>query len=404
MFERLSVSTRRRGTQLSRVLDGSAPLHILHLGFEDPLMPGAGGGSVRTHEINRRLVARGHQVTVLTTKYPGSAERIQDGVHYQPIGIGQGCSRLSRLCGYVLLLPQAVRRHRDADLAVEDFFAPFSTMAAPRWTHLPTVGMVQWLHARDKAREYRLPFHLVERAGVRQHRQLIAVSQGTADRLGQMNPHALVAVIGNGVDPAAFSTTPRLGQDIVFIGRLELHGKGLDLLLAAWSTACQQIRGQLIIAGSGRDEPQIRKLVQDLNLVDRVRFVGWVQGDAKLELLNSARLVVVPSRHETFGLVAIEALASATPVVAFAIPCLNEVVPRYCGWLVPRFDVNKLSKQLIDSYNDDYALAAAGRRGRAFAGRFNWDNLATAQLAQYRRALELELPTTDACAAGGVLR
>ena len=220
-----------------------------------------------------------------------------------------------------------------------------------------------------------------------------------------MNPHAAVAVIGNGVDPSAFCTTPRLGQDIVFIGRLELHGKGLDLLLAAWSAACEQIRGQLIIAGAGRDEPQVRKLVQNLHLEDRVRFVGWVQGGSKLQLLNSARLVVVPSRHETFGLVAIEALASATPVVAFDIPCLNEVIPRYCGRLVPRFDVNELSRQLVASYNDDDdALIAAGRRGREFAGRFNWDTLATEQLAQYRRALELELPTTDADAPRGALR
>ena len=153
-----------------RVSDGprdrrirSGPMKILHLGFEDPLMPGAGGGSVRTHEINRRIVRRGHQVTVLTTKYPGSAERNQDGVHYVPVGFGTGNNRLSRLLGYVICLPRAVRRRPGAHLLVEDFFAPFSTMAAPLWTKRPTVGMVQWLHAREKAREYKIPFHLLEK-------------------------------------------------------------------------------------------------------------------------------------------------------------------------------------------------------------------------------------------------
>jgi len=276
----------------------SGPMNVLHLGFEDPLMPGAGGGSVRTHEINRRIVAAGHQVTVLTTKYPGSAERTQDGVHYVPIGFGRGTNRLTRLLGYVALLPRAVRRRPHAELVVEDFFAPFSTMAAPMWTKRPTIGMVQWLHARDKARQYKLPFHLLERAGVRRHRQLITVSQGTADQVHAMNSAAKVKVIGNGVDQAAFRTTPSLGRDIVFIGRLELHGKGVDLLLEAWSRASPHVAGQLIIAGTGVDEPKIRKIVEDMNLRTRVKFAGWVQGTAKYDMLGSARLVVVPSRHE----------------------------------------------------------------------------------------------------------
>jgi glycogen(starch) synthase len=366
----------------------SGSLNVLHLGFEDPLMPGAGGGSVRTHEINRRIVAGGHQVTVLTTRYPGSAERTQDGVHYVPIGFGQGNNRLSRLLGYVIRLPLAVRRRPDAELVVEDFFAPFSTMAAPMWTNRPTVGMVQWLHARDKAREYRLPFHLLERAGVRRHRQLIAVSQGTADQLSAMNPAARVSVIGNGVDQAAFLTTPQLGRNIVFIGRLELHGKGVDLLLAAWARASRHIDGQLVIAGTGSDESRIRKMVDDMNLSTRVRFAGWVQGAAKYDLLSSARLVVVPSRHETFGLVAVEALASGTPVVAFDIPCLSEVVPAGSGWLVPRFDVELFSSELIKRYADADELLAAGLRGRTFAANFDWDRLADLQIDQYRDALD----------------
>src|SRR4051794_10905791 len=97
------------------------PLRVLHLGFEDPRMPGAGGGSVRTREINRRLGAAGLVVTVLTTRYPGCADGVYEGVRYEHVGIGRGNNRLTRLLGYVALLPAAVRAHRDADLVVEDF-------------------------------------------------------------------------------------------------------------------------------------------------------------------------------------------------------------------------------------------------------------------------------------------
>jgi glycogen(starch) synthase len=363
-------------------------MRILHLGFEDHRMPGAGGGSVRTHEMNKRLVAAGHEVTVLTTGYAGAAERVQDGVRYVPVGAGRGANRLSRLAGYVSGLPAAARRYPDVDLVVEDFFAPFSTMAAPLWTGRPTIGIVQWLHARAKAREYGLPFQLVERAGVRRHHHLIAVSRGTADQLLAMNPRLRVDVIGNGVDPQAFTTTPRTGSDIVFLGRLEIVGKGLDLLLSAWAKACAHVECRLIVAGGGPDEPRVRARVAALGLSDRVSFTGWVRGAEKFRLLASARLVVVPSRHETFGLVALEALASATPVIAFDIPCLREVVPSGAGWRIPPFDVNALAKRIIETHADDEQLAAAGRAGRAFAESYDWDVLACLQADAYRAALD----------------
>src|SRR5690348_7635679 len=208
-------------------------LRVLHLGFEDPRMPGSGGGSARTREIDGRLAAAGLELTVLTTRYPGCADGVYDGVRYEHVGIGTGRNRLTRLLGYIAALPAAVRAHRDADLVVEDFLPPFSSMAVPLWTRRPVVGMVQWLHAREKARQYKLPFHLVERAAVRTHRSLIAVSQGTADRLADLNPSASVTVIGNGVDPRLLDQPPQLGRDVLCIGRLELEGKGLDLLLPA---------------------------------------------------------------------------------------------------------------------------------------------------------------------------
>lgn len=375
----------------------SGGLRVLHLGFEHPQMPGAGGGSRRTHEIDRRIAAAGHDVTVLTTTYPGAREAVVDGVRYVPLGWGAGRSRWTRLLGYVARLPAAVRRRRrDADLVVEDFFAPFSSMAAPRWSGRPTVGVVQWLHARDKARQYKLPVHWVERFGTRSHRRLVAVSEGTAEQLRDLNPTARVDVIGNGIEPALFVPDPRVGHDVVFLGRLELHGKGLDLLLDAWAAVCGDVEGDLVIAGGGPEEPRVRRYAGRLGLGDRVRFVGWRSGPDKVALLNAARLVVVPSRHETFGLVALEALAAATPVLAFDIPCLREVLPAGVGATVPPFDVAALGSRLVDLLADPPALAAAGRRGRAAARAYDWDALAQAQLAVYADVVRAAGPRQDA--------
>lgn len=368
-------------------------MRVLHLGFEDPRMPGAGGGSVRTHEINRRLAAKGFHVTVLTTRYPGWQERVEDGVHYVPIGFGTGGNRLTRLVAYVARLPFEVRKRRStAELVVEDFFAPFSTTAAPLWTKRPTIGVVQWLHARDKARQYKLPLHWIEWLGVRKHRRLISVSQGIGDRLKELNPDLHVEVIGNGVDPAVWNSEPRLGKDVLFIGRLEYGHKGLDLLLEAWAHACNRVDGNLLIAGTGPDAERLRTAIRDAGLSERVQMLGWLSGDKKFQALSDARLLVVPSRHETFGLVAIDALAAGTPVIAFDIPCLREIIPPGTGWVVDAFDVQALGDEIVRRYSQD-DLEKVAAEGRTFAAGYNWDALAEMQAQAYNTALaELKNP------------
>ena len=127
---------------------------------------------MRTHEINRRLVDE-FEITVVCSRYRGCHERTEDGVRYVHVGL-VGSDFTERLA-YFAALPWALMRYR-SDLVVEDFGAPFSSVAVPWLTSRPVVGMVQWLFAEEKSIQYHLPFSWVERAGVRAHRRLITVS------------------------------------------------------------------------------------------------------------------------------------------------------------------------------------------------------------------------------------
>ncbi|GAA2995757.1 glycosyltransferase [Actinokineospora diospyrosa] len=360
-------------------------LRILHLGFEDPALPGSGGGAVRTHEMNRRL-ARDHDITVLTTRWPGCADRVQDGVRYEHVGIGRGRTHLGRIAGYALALPFVSRRYA-ADLVVEDFFAPVSSIGAPLWTGRPTIGVVQWLNAGEKSRQYRLPFFLVERAGVRAHRRMVTVSAGIAERLSAMNAAARVEVVANGVDAAAFDTEAPRGDDVVFVGRLEIAQKGLDLLLTAFAEQAHRLPGGLVLAGTGPDERRLRDMAGRLGISDRVRFAGWVSGAAKYRLFAGARVVAVPSRFETFGMVALEAAACGSPVVAFDIECLREVVPESAGVLVPAFDTTGYGRALAELAADPDRVRRLGSGGREMARAYSWDRLALAQERAYLAAV-----------------
>ena len=195
-------------------------------------------------------------------------------------------------------------------------------------------------------------------------------------------------MIGNGVDPALFDQPQQAGRDVVYIGRLEFGGKGLDLLLDAWKPDPRAGRGQLVIAGEGHDEARVRREVERLGLDDRVRFVGWVRGEEKARLLAGARAVAMPSRMETFGIVAVEALRGrhAGGRLRRSRRCARSS-PRAPASPSQPFDVEAYAQRLAAAVHRRRARALAmGVEGRKFAAGYDWDALAARQAEVYRAA------------------
>lgn len=356
-------------------------LSILHLAFEDHLRPGSGGGGVRTHEIDRRLAARGHRVVVVTTNYRGARRRVEDGVEYRPLGLPWGY--FASIVSYHLLTPLVVLCTRP-DLVVEDFAAPMSSVLVPLWTSRPTIAVVQWLFAAETSQRYRVPFYVAEDLGVRLHRRFVAVSGYIGEQIQRRNPEATIDVVPAGVEapagdaPEAGGRPPRL----LYLGRLQPEAKGLDLLVDAFARLAGEHPGvRLTIAGDGPERPRLEALG-----VPGVELVGRVEGEGKWRLLREADVVVVPSRFESFGLVVLEAFAAGTPVVAFDLPALRELVTPDCGTLVPCFDVDDFAKALGEILDDPERAARMGQDARRRAEAYSWDAAASAQERAYLAA------------------
>ena len=143
----------------------------------------------------------------------------------------------------------------------------------------------------------------------------------------------------------------------------------------------------LVIAGDGRDQERVRRLVDEMDLRDRVRMVGRVTGAAKSELLARARLVCVTSRYEVFPLVPLEAQAAGTPVLAFAITAMGEVLAPDGGVLVPPFDVGAYAQAMLRLLHAPEQCRAMGEAGRQFVRRFHWDAVASQQERVYLEAV-----------------
>ena len=350
-------------------------MRILHLAYEDPRRPGSGGGSVRTLEIDRRLAAR-HEVVALVAAYPGAREQVTDGIRWVPLGPALA-GRIPQLAYFALA---GLASRRPADVIVEDFGAPFSVALSPLFSRRPVVASVQWLFAREMRRKYRLPFDAVELAGLRAYDDFIAVSDWLADELRRRRPGASVETIPNGVDARAFSIPPKRPEHLLFVGRLDRAQKGLDLLVEAAAMAAEELgtaMPPLLVAGDGPDRADAEAWVEARGLGGIVRFVGRVEGPEKHELMASAHAVLMPSRFETFGMVAVEAEAAGAPIVAFDVGPLAGVAGP-AAVLVEPFRTDRFAAEIVGLVRDPGRRDAASREGRSWARRYDWDRLAAA--------------------------
>jgi glycosyltransferase involved in cell wall biosynthesis len=362
-------------------------MRILHLAYEDPAQPGSGGGSVRTREINRRLSAH-HEITALVAGYPGAKPYQADGIQWLPIGLRSG-TKADRLTYFALLAP--VLRRFSPDLVVEDFGAPFSVGFSPLFTAKPVVASVQWLFASQMRDKYHLPFDWIEQAGLRFYQDFIVVSDWLAAVLRKRRPEAKIETIPNGVEDAAFAVEPRRPEHLLFVGRLDRQQKGCDLLLEIVART-RPLLGEhmppLIILGDGPDRTTLEQLTRQLKLDDIVQFRGRVEGATKYELMSSAYAVLMPSRFETFGMVAAESQAAGGPVIAFDVGPLGEVARPGGAYLVAPFDLDAFAQAIVNLVLHPAKVDHIRAVGRCWAKKYNWDQLAKQQEAHYIAAKE----------------
>ena len=136
--------------------------------------------------------------------------------------------------------------------------------------------------------------------------------------------------------------------------------KGFDVALDA--IALLDCRPHLVIAGAGVEGPALEERKRALGLEDSVTFAGWVAPDDMPLWMNRATAVLMPSRWEPFGLVALQAAQMARPVIASSIDGLREVVVHgETGLLVPPDDPAALADAIAALLGDPNQAAAMGR-------------------------------------------
>ncbi len=357
-------------------------MRIFVVNWLDGRNPQAGGAEVHFHEIFGRLVRRGHEVTLLTSGFPGAeAHEEIDGVQVYRRG-----SRYT----FGLHVPGFVRRRQGLakyDVVVEDLnkvplFMPF-------WTHRPVVLLVHHLFGTAAFQEASVPVAaatwLLEQPVPRVFRDIpvMTVSESTAADMRRrgMRDHQIV-VVHNGVDLERLSPDPE-GREfeeptILYLGRIKRY-KGIDLVLrAAARLKAMGVRFRVLIAGKGDEAPNLMHLKQELGLGDTVSFPGYVDEDEKVRLLRGSWVHTLTSPKEGWGISTLEAAACGTPTVASDSPGLRDsVVDGKTGILVPHGDVTALAQAFRLLLEDPQRRRSMGWAARAFAEQFTWDRAAS---------------------------
>ena len=357
---------------------GGRPLRILVVNWLDRENPRAGGAEIHLHETFGRLAERGHAVTALVSGWPGCAPRATlDGIDVHRAG-----SRYT----FSWAAPRYFRRalaDEGYDVVVEDLNKV--PVFAPRWCGAPSLLLVHHLFGATAFAAGPAPVALatvlMERTIPRAYHgvPIVAVSESTRDDLVMrgLDP-AAISVVPNGIDVDRF--TPGAPGEryeaptLVFLGRLNRY-KRVDLVLEALThLVARGLDVRFMVAGAGDERGPLEALSAKLGLSGRVRFLGFVSEEKKVEILRRSWVHVLTSAKEGWGISNIEAAACGTPTVASDSPGLREsVVHGETGLLVPHGDVSALAAALHSLLTEPETRAAMGRSAEAFARRLTWD-------------------------------
>jgi len=363
-------------------------LKILHVIYDDRDNPWCGGGGARrVYEIYKRLSGK-HRIIVVTGNYPGARNETIEGIRFLRVGLS-GNYWLSRI-SFTMGIPFAVRK-QDFDILINDF-SLFSPCFADLYTKKPVVNIIHHIAGSHALRKYPLIgifSYVAEKIVLKLSKNIITVSQSVLKKVKSHNKKAKLTCIHNGIDESYFQLKKREQNFLLFIGRIDIYMKGLDLLLKSFKYVVKEFNAQytLLIAGRGKkkDLEELKEQAQKLAIKDSIEFLGEVSEETKESLLSDCLFLCMPSRFEGWGITAIEAAAAGKPTVGTKIDGLMDaVINGKTGILVEPENCEEFSKNLIRLIRDRELRKKMGESAREWAYNFNWDSIASQQEDFYK--------------------
>jgi D-inositol-3-phosphate glycosyltransferase len=395
-----------------------------------------GGMNVYVREVARELGRMGVEIDVFTRSQDASIARVvplgeRARVIHLPAGSEAPMPR-ERVAAHLDEFTQGVEAWRltralDYDLIDAHYWLSgvVGLDLRARWS----VPMLQRFHTlgRLKNRVARLAGEREPESRIREESRIV----GAADRLVAANEVERAQLVREfGADPRRVASIPcgvdtdlfrpgasaearaALGLDagplLLYVGRIAPI-KGLTTLLDAVARLAARLPGlRLLVVGGEADEPvdgheiRLRRRIDALGLGEAVRFVGAQPQHALRDFYVAADALVLPSYYESFGMVALEAMACGTPVIASRVGGLTTTVrDGVTGFLVPEGDVAALAERLEHLLGDADLRWRVGREGVMWAAQHRWPCVAEAICREYAALVPIAEPHLAAARCRG---
>jgi len=394
----------------------TSPLH-------QPGVGDSGGMNVYVDETAKRIAARGIEVEIFTRATSASDLEISEiapGVKVRnlPAGPFEGLPKSSlpaQLCAITagLLRAEAEAKSGFYDLIHSHYWlsGQVGWIAKERWG----VPLVHTMHTMARVKNTSLAEGDSPEPEVREigEEQVVAISDALVANTDQEATELIdlyqadpkkVRVINPGVDLEQFVPGDKakaralLGIDnskkvLLFVGRIQPL-KAPDVLLKSAAELVRrnpEIRKDLIIAicggpsGNGAEEPNsLIELAYALEIADLVRFIPPINRENLVTWFQSADICVVPSYSESFGLVALEAQACGTPVIAARVGGLSTTVADgISGLLVDGHEPGNWAEAILRILANEQLHASLSSGALTHAGKFSWNNTANKLIDTY---------------------
>jgi glycosyltransferase involved in cell wall biosynthesis len=339
------------------------------------LNPAMGGAEVFTHEIAKRWVNAGHEVTLFTSEFPDcKREEILDGVRV--IRSGGKYSVYGRARKYY----KKYFSKENFDLIIDEVNTrPFFT---PKFVNNGE-KIVCLIH--QLAREYwfyEMPFpishigyYFLEDRWLRNYVNVptVTVSESTRKDLLDLG-FKQVFVVPEGLNFRPLSSVPKKENHpvAVYVGRLR-KAKRPDHAVKAFRNVRNSIpEAELWIIGDGSFKGDLMRLANG-----GVRFFSGLSDGERRDLIGRAWVLVNPSVREGFGLNIVEANALGVPCVVYDVPGLRDaVLDGKTGFLAESGNIEALAKGIIQIFTDDSLRAKFAQEGLVYSKGFSWERVA----------------------------
>ncbi|MCU0434354.1 MAG: N-acetyl-alpha-D-glucosaminyl L-malate synthase BshA [Bacteroidia bacterium] len=333
--------------------------------------PTFGGSGVVATELGKALAAKGHEIHFITYSQPVRLDTFSANIFYHEVSVSD--YPLFDYQPYELVLSSRmvdVVKNEKLDLLHVHYAIPHASAAYMAQQILKEEGIhlpfITTLHGTDITLVGRdASFEPVITFAINKSNAVTAVSDSLRqDTYRNFKVTREVEVIPNFIELSEYGQARGNCQRQMFAPngeRIMVHVsnfrkvKRVEDVLRVFDKVRKQIPTRLILVGDGPERPQIEKLCRELNTCDEIRSLGKVMNPA--EVLSVADLFILPSETESFGLSALEAMASHVPVISTNTGGLPEVnVHGYSGFLSDVGDVEDMARNALHILGDETTL------------------------------------------------